>query len=82
MAATVSERLNQLEARLEQVEASLDVLRGQRPGVTLAEARARAHTPAERGPDTVASLRRIVGRFDGPKDLAERFRDWRNSDHG
>lgn len=76
MAATVEERLALLEARLSEIEHSID--RSQRPwfAMTIEEGKARGGTLAKRGPEQIERFRRIYGRFDGPEDLAERMRDY------
>lgn len=81
MAATVEERLAELEARLTTVEDH--VRRSRRPwiGVTIEEAKARASFPAERGPEQMELLRQATGSFlDGPEDLSERMRDYINGE--
>jgi hypothetical protein len=76
MVGSVEERLGSLETRLRHVEARVAALAQPRIGLTADEARARAQGPAERTPETMAKLRRIFGRFDGPEDLSARFRDY------
>lgn len=79
MAATVEERLSDIEARMDEIEAELAQTRSRarkHPGVTIEEAREILKTPAEYGPEEIALFRRVIGSFDGPEDLAENMRDY------
>ena len=75
MASEVDQRLDQLEARVHQVETRVAIQQRARIGLTIQEAQTQAGDPAHREKDTMARLRQIFGRFDGPEDLAENFRE-------
>ncbi|MGH2355366.1 MAG: hypothetical protein ACRDI2_10215 [Chloroflexota bacterium] len=76
MAGSVEDRLAHLETRLHQMEEAYSDLRRARIGLSIEKARAKLDAPAERGTDTVAKLQRVFGRFDGPADLSEHFREY------
>lgn len=76
MVATLEERLAAIEERLGEVEEALNHSRHPWFAMTVEEARERLKLPADRGPEEMAQLHRIFGRFEGPPDLSERMRDY------
>jgi hypothetical protein len=76
VATPIEERLERLEARLEEVEATLARPSHPRWGLTVEEARARLGTPIQRSEHTVNQLRAFLGCLEGPEDLSENVRDY------